>query len=83
MLKLDEPFRNQEIFIISFLTVQIWVQRVKKIFCSFWLIFCPMNPDPWIRIFFPDPGRQNRLVNKFLKILNFTSYKILIFTVSS
>ena len=29
MLKLDEPFRNQEIFIISlFSKVQIWVLRV-------------------------------------------------------
>ena len=45
-------FRNQEIFIISlFSIVQIWVLKV-KFFCSFWLIFCPLDPDP-------DPGNQN------------------------
>ena len=49
MLKLDEPFRNQEIFIILlFLIVQTWVEN-KIFFCSFWLIFCLL--DPWIRIF--------------------------------
>ena len=33
MLKLDEPFRNQEIFIISlFSIVQIWDLRVNKFF---------------------------------------------------
>ena len=52
MLKLDEPFRNQEIFIISlFLIVQIWVLRVDLFCCSFWLIFCPLDSDPLIRIF--------------------------------
>ena len=52
ILKLDEPFRNEEIFIISlFSKVQIWGFGVKKIFCSFWLIFYPLDPDPWIRIF--------------------------------
>ena len=46
MLKLDEPFRKQEIFIISlFSIVQIWVES-KFFFCSFWLIFCPLDPDP-------------------------------------
>ena len=39
MLKLNEPFRNQEIFIMSlFSIVQIWVLRV-IFFCSFRLIF--------------------------------------------
>ena len=52
MPKLDEPFRNQEIFLISlFSIVQIWVLRVKLFSCSFWLIFCPLDPDTWIRIF--------------------------------
>ena len=46
MLKLVEPFGNEESFLISlFSKVQIWF------FCSFWLIFCPLDPDPWIRIF--------------------------------
>ena len=53
MLKLDEPFRNREIFITSlFLIVQIWVLRVKSFFCSFWLILFSLNPDP-------DPESQN------------------------
>ena len=47
MLELDEPFRKQEIFTISlFSIVQIWVLRVKFYFCSIWLIFCPLDPDP-------------------------------------
>ena len=47
MLNFDEPFRNQEIFIISlFSIVQTWALRVKFFFCSFWLIFCPLDPDP-------------------------------------
>ena len=37
MVKFDEPFRDQEIFVISlFWTVQ---QNVFVFFCSFWLIF--------------------------------------------
>ena len=36
MLKLDEPFRNQEIFIISlFSIVQIWVVKVNFFFAVF------------------------------------------------
>ena len=48
MLKLDEPSRNQEIFIIFFLSLDLGFER--KIFSfSFWLIFfCPLDPDPWI-----------------------------------
>ena len=39
-------------FIVSFFSkVQIWVLGVKKFFFSFWLIFYPLDPDPWIRIF--------------------------------
>jgi len=34
-----------------FSKVQIWVSEVKNFFCSFWLIFYPLDPDPWIRIF--------------------------------
>ena len=46
MLKLEEPFRNQEIFkISSFNSSEIFF------FLSFWLIFFPLDPDPWIRIF--------------------------------
>ena len=30
----------------------------KFFFCSFWLIFYPLDPDPWIRIFFADPGSR-------------------------
>ena len=52
MLKLDEQFRNQKIFIISLFSIfKIWVLRV-NFFCSFWLTFCPLDPDP-------DSGSQN------------------------
>ena len=52
-LKLDEPFKNEEIFIISFFQkFRIRVLGVKKyFFCSSWLIFYPLDPDPWIRIY--------------------------------
>ena len=33
-----------------FSIVQIRGLRVNNFFCSFWLIFCPLDPDPWIRI---------------------------------
>ena len=48
MLKLDEPFRNHEFFIIFlFLIVQIWDLRVNKFF--------------WLQLLvdIPDPGSQN------------------------
>ena len=53
IIKLDEPLRNEDIFIISLFTeIQIWVLGLKKFFfCSFWLIFYALDPDPWIRIF--------------------------------
>ena len=45
MPKLDEPLRDQEVFIFSlFTTIQIWVLWV-NLFCSFWLIFFPIDPD--------------------------------------
>ena len=54
MLKLDEPFRNQEIFIISlFLIVQIWVLRVNFFFlavCGWY--FAPWAPDPDLKHWF-------------------------------
>ena len=53
MLKLNETFRNQEIFIISI--VQIWGLRV-NFFCSFLLIFCPLDPHIFAD---PDPRSQN------------------------
>ena len=52
ILKLDELFRNEENFIISFFSkFQILVLGVKEFFFSVWLIFYPLDPDPWIRIF--------------------------------
>ena len=60
ILKLNEPFRNEEIFTISlFSKVQIWVLGVKFFFCSFWLIFYHLDPDLWIRIFLRIRGSQN------------------------
>jgi len=52
-----EPFRDQEIFIISSVsTVQIWVFRV--FFFAVWLIFCSLD----LTIFAdPDRGSQNLL----------------------
>ena len=57
ILQLDEPFRNEEIFIISlFFKVHILDLEVKKVFFAvFWLIFCPLDPDSWIRIFSRKP----------------------------
>ena len=54
--ELDEPFRNEEIFIISLSKVQILV-----FFSSFRLIFYPLGSgsvDPHI-FADPDPGSQN------------------------
>ena len=61
MLKLDEPFRNQEINIISlFSIVQIWILRV-KFFLQFLVDILPLGTgsvDPHI-FADPDPGSQN------------------------
>ena len=70
MLKLDEPFRNQEIFIISlFSIVQIWVLRVKCFFLQFLVDYFPLGSgsvDPHI-FADPDPGSQN-LADRILSI---------------
>ena len=62
MLKLDEPFRNQEIFIISlFSIVQIWVLRVNFLLLQFLVDFLPLvsgSVEPHI-FADPDPGSQN------------------------
>ena len=55
MLKLDEPFRNQEIFIISFFQYFSFGLR-EFFFSSFWLIFCPLDPHIFAD---PDQGNQN------------------------
>jgi len=59
ILKLDEPFRNEEIFIISlFSKVQIWGFGVKKIFLQFLVAILPLGSgsvDPHI-FADPDPG---------------------------
>ena len=62
MLKLDEPFRNQEIYMISlFSIVQIWVLRVRILLLQFLVDILPLgsgsvNPHIFAD---PDPGRQN------------------------
>ena len=62
MLKLDEPFRNQDIFIISpFSIVQTWVLRVKFLFLQILVDILPLGSgsvDPHI-FADPDPGSQN------------------------
>ena len=61
MLKLDESFRNQEIFIISlFSIVSIWVLRV-NFFLQFLVDILPLGSgsvDPHI-FADPDPESQN------------------------
>ena len=62
MLKLDEPFRNQEIFIISlFSIVQIWVLRVKICFLQFLVDILSLGSGSVdLHIFAdPDPESQN------------------------
>ena len=44
----------------------------KYFFCSFWLIFCPLNPDPHI---FGDPESQN-LAENILSTYNIFSVSI-------
>ena len=49
ILKLDEPFRNQKIFIISlFKSSDLGFRSKKVLFCIFWLIVYPLDPDSWI-----------------------------------
>ena len=62
MLKLDQPLRNQEIFIISlFLIVQIWILRVNFFLLQFLVVFLPLGSDSVDPHNFadPDPGSQN------------------------
>ena len=46
------PIRNQEYFISLFSLVHIWGLRVNFLLLQFFVDFCPLDPDPWIRIFF-------------------------------
>jgi len=57
MLKLDELFRNQKIFILSlFSIVQIWVLGVKLFFLQYLVDILPFGSlDPQI-FADPDPG---------------------------
>ena len=62
ILKLDEPFRNEELFIISlFSKDQIWVFGVKKFFLQFLVDILPLGSGPVNPHIFadPDPGSQN------------------------
>ena len=53
MLEGDEPYRNQEFFDFSFFNNSDLGFESKKVFyfCTFWLLFCPLDPGPLIRIF--------------------------------
>ena len=44
MLKRSEPFRSLDIFVNL-----LFVNNFNHFW--FWLIFCPLDPNPWIRIF--------------------------------
>ena len=65
ILKLDEPFRHEENFIISlFSKVQIWGLGVKKVFfLQFLVVILPLGSGSVdLHIFEdpdPDPGSQN------------------------
>ena len=51
MIKLDEPFRNQEIFIISLFFISSDLGfRSEKVFFQFLVDFLHLDPDPWICI---------------------------------
>ena len=63
IIKLDEPLRNEDIFIISLFTeVQIWVLGLKKFFFLQFLVnilrLRSGSVDPHI-FADPDPGSQN------------------------
>ena len=62
ILKLDEPFRNEEIFIVSlFSKVQIWGLGEKRFFLQFLVDILPLGSgsvDPH-SFADPDPGSQN------------------------
>ena len=49
--KLYKAFRNQEMFIISLFQWFKFGFGVNILLCSFWLIFCSLDPDPGSRIF--------------------------------
>ena len=52
LLKLYEPLtKSGNFYNLFFSIVQIWVLRVKNLFFSIWLKFCPLVPDSWIRHF--------------------------------
>ena len=56
ILKLDEPFRNEEIFIVSlFSKVQIWGLGEKRFFLQFLVDILPLGSGSVD----PDPGSQN------------------------
>jgi len=60
MLEGDEPYRNQEFFYFSFFNSSDLGFESKKVFyfCTFWLLFCPLDPGPHI-FADPDPVSQN------------------------
>ena len=60
MLKLDEPFKNQEIFLISlFSIVQIWVLRVNFFCCSVLVDILHLGSGSADIFEDSDPGSQN------------------------
>ena len=51
--------------------------EIKILFCcSFWLIFCPLDPDPWIRIFLRIPVQEAKILRiQRIQILS-TEFKL-------
>ena len=90
LLKLDEPFRNQEIYIISIVLNSVDLSfKIIFVCCSFWLIFCPFDPDQWICVFLriqiriqeakildPDPKHWINLMFLIMNPLKFSSSMI-------
>ena len=57
ILKLDEPFRNEEICIISFFSkVQIWALGVKKFYLQFLIDISPLGSGSGDPCIFADPN---------------------------
>jgi len=81
--KLNEPFRNEEIFIISlFFKSSDLGFRSKNFFSAvLFKIFYPLDPDPWIRILLQIRIRiqeakilriqRIRILNTEMKMINF------------
>ena len=42
--------KSEKCYNFFFNSSDLGLESKKVFFCSFWLISCPLNPDPWIRM---------------------------------